>query len=1142
MINIKRTIVGLLCVILLVCSFIAFTRFTTVNAETAKYFSAEEYTESDNLLNYDGTLSKSETIFTFAKEVHYSEMAAFIPDLSRVVPLQYLENDGTYSYFGKEYGFYMVVEAPYVDLLLVDINYELDDGKLYGEYNRDNVYTMKIEPILQQSFYTRSDVVDGLTWQKYSTANRPVYYIMNPRFITSISNENDLNQGDQLYSKKEDDGIIIQQTMVEYQKMLQSGTIGLEIIPEFLASMALDAVVATLDTAIFHGSLGFMKSLMDFAAGHCDSEQDYSFLTGETVSVFTEQAKETQKEDDNREGYSRTTYFYPEEEIILSEYEGSYAEFSVLVSDADYRTRLSQICEFDIARGIGHMDTPSYFAGNWDDSSDESFFFSSTKVLFDDENPEFVIEENNIDGEALNVYMLANGKQDFEFTPEYSGYFIFDIADSDRLTLTVKDSKQEEVYDNNGAYRLNANEKYIIRIGAPNYKVITSLNVRIEDLISSGTLSAGETIILKLGVNASKVYTLSTSHSQVVISDILIQANNGFTTYSDFIEYVPNSVVDVPLDAGYYYLILHNSASVAENYNVALKNCMDGVVGSVNTIKVDGDNYKFIKLTGLSGGEYVLSADSNEAIWFKVFGENLETIKLTGSGNVYKFVNDYDVLYVGTYSKESVDVIINPTGQAYNWKINNENVNINERNYLEIGDEYDLKFFVNGIEQTDCYKMNCSITGITFNTDALSLRIEYSTPINADFEIVYDNDGILCELMLSTKCDNEFKGIDGVTNDEQITFKWTKTENLTSFTYKLTCGEVSMSYVVDASSNSVGKSYNTDITSHVKEIINGIAQVTITVTEYKVQTPIGVGKRDVNYSAKVNSAYGSGSGVQGDPYIISCMRHFNNLELNKNNSVYFRMSKSFTFTGGKVLDAFYGKLDGNNAYCSLTGIASSYGGLVIHNYGKIENLNLTSDAYSKNINSLYSTYFGSIACYNESNGVINNCSVSIMINNLDFLDVAGGISSINYGSITNCTTYSNVTTSGPYGGIAAINYGKISGCGVNGKIVFEPTIYEGVYQNESVGGIVGENKSGGVVSKCNIGLDVDSSLSMSIDIVKNKDKSLAPYCGPVYGMNSGTVTGCKNVNYYMDDFNLQTWWEWFKTYDQKANINNDFGS
>lgn len=134
--NVKRTVVGLLCVILLACSFIAFTGFTSANAETAEYFSEEEYTESDNLLNNDGTLSKNETIFTFVKDVHNSEMAAFIPDLSRVVPLQYLENDGTYSYFGKEYGFYMVVEEPYIDLLLVDINYELGDGEIFT--NNDN--------------------------------------------------------------------------------------------------------------------------------------------------------------------------------------------------------------------------------------------------------------------------------------------------------------------------------------------------------------------------------------------------------------------------------------------------------------------------------------------------------------------------------------------------------------------------------------------------------------------------------------------------------------------------------------------------------------------------------------------------------------------------------------------------------------------------------------------------------------------------------------------------------------------------------------------------------------------------------------------------------------------------------------------
>ena len=44
--NVKRTVVGMLCMILLVCSFIAFTGFTPANAETSEYFSAVEYTYS----------------------------------------------------------------------------------------------------------------------------------------------------------------------------------------------------------------------------------------------------------------------------------------------------------------------------------------------------------------------------------------------------------------------------------------------------------------------------------------------------------------------------------------------------------------------------------------------------------------------------------------------------------------------------------------------------------------------------------------------------------------------------------------------------------------------------------------------------------------------------------------------------------------------------------------------------------------------------------------------------------------------------------------------------------------------------------------------------------------------------------------
>ena len=89
--TIKKIILSSFCIVILMCSFMAFTAFTPVKAATNEYFSAEEYTQDDRILNADGSLS-DKTIFTFADEVHTAEMAAFIPDLARVVPLQYLEN------------------------------------------------------------------------------------------------------------------------------------------------------------------------------------------------------------------------------------------------------------------------------------------------------------------------------------------------------------------------------------------------------------------------------------------------------------------------------------------------------------------------------------------------------------------------------------------------------------------------------------------------------------------------------------------------------------------------------------------------------------------------------------------------------------------------------------------------------------------------------------------------------------------------------------------------------------------------------------------------------------------------------------------------------------------------------------------
>lgn len=91
-------------------------------------FSPEKYTESDNLLKSDGTES-SKDIRKFAKEVKSASDNTLFPELTEVIPVQYLyttEENATFYYNGKEYGFYVDKYGSYFDILLIDFVYDFN--------------------------------------------------------------------------------------------------------------------------------------------------------------------------------------------------------------------------------------------------------------------------------------------------------------------------------------------------------------------------------------------------------------------------------------------------------------------------------------------------------------------------------------------------------------------------------------------------------------------------------------------------------------------------------------------------------------------------------------------------------------------------------------------------------------------------------------------------------------------------------------------------------------------------------------------------------------------------------------------------------------------------------------------------------
>lgn len=306
-----------------------------------------------------------------------------------------------------------------------------------------------------------------------------------------------------------------------------------------------------------------------------------------------------------------------------------------------------------------------------------------------------------------------------------------------------------------------------------------------------------------------------------------------------------------------------------------------------------------------------------------------------------------------------------------------------------------------------------------------------------------------------------------------------------------------------------------------------------------MQTPIGIGKRNVNQSVRFNSAYGTGSGVQGDPYTISCVRHFKNLGLIESKDVnkYVEIT-TYLKLEGNMIDNFYGIIDNiKQVAIDWEPKDSQKMGIILHNHGIIRNLQVNMN--NINLTSLDPNTVGGIVCYNESDGIIEDCSVVMRRGSkLGFMSAVGGIVGINDGTIRDCWATADVTTWGTFGVIAGLNYGTITGsCGM-GNIIQKVDTYEGGYELSQVGGIAGVNGEGGKISNCIGGTRDDSYLRVVIDVEYVNNEALAPYSGPIAGENRGEIINCSDYGYTIDTGNLHSWWAWFHTYNQLKNINN----
>ncbi len=409
MIKIKKFILPVLFIIIMLFSITAIMGFTTVNVAYAvtNSLSVDDYTNEDTLLKSDGNPS-TKTIRMFADEVKAARVNKKFPELSEVIPKQYLESTETnavFKYFGKEYGFYVEKTGPQFNVLLIDFTYEFEDN---GHTAKE--YKIKVEPLLQQSFI-RQTTEDG-TYTYHSMIGGYVYYMANPRFLTVLQNENSLNYGDPEYNKLDDDGLIISQSRVNYGKVslaTESDLMG--DVNSFAGKKILDYAIDLVDDS---GTIGFVKDIIELGSDIINDGKEVTVSANNEENIFTEQSKEEQKNNSALTGYSRVSGFTPTTGIVLSESTDSYAEFIVVLNDTNFRSRLTQVCDFDIYRKeAGAFNKLEYVAGAGQEGHEKEYSIAKERILFNDKTIT-PLNENCL-SQQNSAYLLTNGNQKFTY-------------------------------------------------------------------------------------------------------------------------------------------------------------------------------------------------------------------------------------------------------------------------------------------------------------------------------------------------------------------------------------------------------------------------------------------------------------------------------------------------------------------------------------------------------------------------------------------------------------------------------------------------------------------------------------------------------------------------------------------------------
>lgn len=1071
-----------------------------VSAEENFISIAEDYTESDYLLLSNGSTSLSRTIRDFSTDTKNAYSGADCSEITQVIPRQCLESTETsavYQHNGAEYGFYMVKEGNFFDLLLIDFVYEFENG-----HESDIEYKIRIEPILQQSFIRSQTSTGSYEWQKYDNeGERYTYYVANPRFYTYIQNENDLNYGDVGYSMDYDNGVIILQSRVNYGKIsYKTETDLLGDVLKIAGEKLLDGAVAKLDT-VSGGVASVVKQAIETDLDIYEEGTETIINTNNENNIFTEQSK-TKQFQSGCPYYSRSAAFLPKEEIVLSADIASYAEFITVLSDASYKTRLTEICDFDIVKRRGMYSSMEQVAGP---SEGKAFSFHQERILFENQPPIFEFSQSDFENTTIPLYILPSGKQRISFSPAYSGIYSFPVITNTDIKI-ISDTGNL-VASNNTSIRLEGGRLYYIDIVNNSQNTISGqhFTCTLQEIGSELkiNLNGFDEYIIKYNSLAEKMYKVHVNNSNcdIKILNESFEMVKESTSNNCYYEFKQNT----------YYILLTNNLESAVEVDCTLEQPTLYQMDQEHQIHLNNEEM-FIRFETTNADSYYLEFMFNGELTYQ--GCTIEVFQETADTEINKnwtfvYVNSSQSVCFGFVGTGTVSFKFEKDENDYQWEINgvmypttyiNNDAEFINSNKIVVrrGTELEIKLkagdvYFNKLEKLTIYEGYSFYGGIlTIDSDC---QLTNSTASNMlGLESAYKA-GSIAKLQIQVINDISSISVETYINNSSYGFDYSEISNVAGETVNLTFQIVSPTSFNSKTIQVEGAGGTYNLKSYIESEIKYTDMVDFYISIKEIEI-VSAGGPTIIYSTtkeiyqqissieniRCHRYFESGNGTSSSPFVISNERHLRNIQtpellctqLNTNTDTtddrhfYYILNNDIVIndTSNNVnyvaCETFWGILELDYNTISLTNTNISVGknyGFILTNNGEIRNGHFAP--YLQTATGGGSTTYNIGVVCAVNNGTIDKIYIDHTTGRTQDIYIRGWyfyfgtIAGTNYGTIRNCVNYATIRGNCVnFGGIVGWNGGDnnyMYSCTNRGDIYAETrgTISAGV------GGVVG---------------------------------------------------------------------------------------